>query len=131
MTLPKPERVEVGQWWVPKCGDESPWRIEPRHMQRASGSADPMDSDWSWLTDDYDYAGSREHPEPSEWMIETLANHINAIADRANEPTDHARMLASHIIGGGHTRWNDLREGVFLERAVVSMYLTLRSLGKW
>lgn len=115
--MKKPDRVEVGQWWL----------FGTRDLFRLAHTLDI-----GLLTDENaKYLGSGEHPEPSEWMIETLAEHVNAIVDRAAEPTGHARTLARHIVGGGHTRWNDIREGVLLERAVLSLYSILRKLGKW
>lgn len=123
--MKKPDRVEAGQWWT--IAGDAPWRID--------GTGDG----WEWLIDPahpgytglHVYIGSGENPEPSEWMIETLAEHVNAIVDRAAEPTGHARTLARHIVGGGHTRWIDIREGALLERSVLSLYSILRSLGKW
>lgn len=124
--MDKPDRVEAGQWWVTSPGSD-PYCFTQDDVS-ASGEVW-----WRWVLGDDDaiYLGSCENPEPSEWMIETLAEHVNAIVDRAAEPTGHARTLARHIVGGGHTRWNDIREGVLLERAVLSLYSILRKLGKW
>lgn len=140
--MKKPERVEVGQWWLIHgmphridAVDQDSDKFTTMHGPVTHGSDGVcVNAHAMWTSvvmDVYEYLGSGEHPEPSEWMIETLAEHVNAIVDRAAEPTGHARTLARHIVGGGHTRWNDIREGVLLERAVLSLYSILRKLGKW
>jgi hypothetical protein len=63
--LPKPERVEVGQWWMvpPGC----PLRI---------GDEDARKS-WAWVVaaSGTRYLGDGDAPAPSEWLIATLARH--------------------------------------------------------
>ncbi len=143
----KPERVEVGQWWVPKYAQDSPWRIEPEHLTQAD-PADPMDGDWSWLTDGFDYAGNGAHPEPSEWMIETLAEHAWDVLFKAESVHDYAdptprpwcdesnamkereRWYARQILAGEQLFLSAGEWGIRLG-AVTSIYRILRSLGKW
>jgi hypothetical protein len=86
-----------------------------------------------WLIENGEYLGSGEHPEPSEWMIETLAEHlynvvVAGISDEplANNERGEVRRDVQKILDGSPTI-----AGVTERAAVLSLYRILRSLGKW
>jgi len=117
----KPDRVEVGQWWVELDGG-APFRVAhntPEWNQQA------------WLSGPFAYLGSGDHPEPSEWMIETLAEHAYHVDGGRSGPIDGAlaesyRDVVRRIPLDGPDRVRPVRE-----LAVRSLYSILRSLGKW
>lgn len=123
--MKKPDRVEVGQWYVKRDGGV-PFRVThatPDWNQRA------------WLTDTFDYLGSGDHPEPSEWMIEELAEHAYDIGrarlpptwcDYPDEKRANWRYCARRTLAGECDILNEQ-----LTDAMLSIYRILRSLGKW
>lgn len=124
MGLPKPERVEVGQWWT--IADDPPWRIEDR-------------DGWEWLVDQTHpghtnlslYLGSGEHPKLSDETIEMLAEHAYHVnGGRTDvfppEIAESYRALVLRVPLDGPDCVRPERE-----LAIRSMYKILRSLGKW
>jgi hypothetical protein len=134
--MKKPERVEVGQWWVTRFGGQAPDRVTPD----AIAALCAFQSEMSHWIDARDYLGSGDHPEPSEWMIETLAEHLwnstrsatglqwgetyngHSIDEHTKE---NEREDVRRILGGSRGRSRIRR---FL---VLDAYRILRSLGKW
>lgn len=138
--MKKPERVEVGQWWG-SSNDAACFRVE--------GIANKLGEDWALHGDDKfatpcsqlltlstcEYLGSGEHPEPSEWMIEVLAEHAYDIGRARLPPTwaeypedkrPNWRYCARRTLTGESDILNEQ-----LTDAMLSLYRILRSLGKW
>jgi hypothetical protein len=135
--MKKPDRVEVGQWWG-SSNDADCFRVE--------GIANKLGEDWALHGDGkfatpcsqllklstYEHLGSGDHPEPSEWMIETLAEHAwNSRGDDIEweelglEFKNRIRLSVRALVSGDSGdpfEWN---------ATVLSLYSILRSLGKW
>jgi hypothetical protein len=129
--MKKPERVEVGQWWVTRFGGQAPDRVTPD----AIAALCAFQSEMSHWIDARDYLGSGDHPEPSEWMIETLAEHAYDIGrvrlpptwgDYPDEKQTNWRYCVRRTLSGECDILNEQ-----LTDAVLSLYSILRSLGKW
>lgn len=123
--MKKPKRVEAGQWYV-KRDSGVPFRVTretPDWNQRA------------WLTDAFDYLGSGDHPEPSEWMIETLAEHLMACGGSSKEAEpllfDDVRLHVMAVLNGIESPFANMESEPEATRNVLSLYRILRSLGKW
>lgn len=134
--MKKPERVEAGQWWgMPKA--KALFRVDRvRHYLDEEWAVHVADESVSSCArmlsmDGYEYLGSGDHPEPSEWMIETLAEHFwtTKWVNRAWSSADieercgtmaRVAMLLDQDDPVSHA-----------DRAVLSLYSILRSLGKW
>lgn len=127
--MKKPERVEAGQWWT--IGDDAPWRIEGT----GTGLEWLIDPTHPGYTGYHIYLGSGDHPEPSAWMIETLAEHAYDIGRARLPPTwagypedkrSNWRYCARRTLSGESDILNEQ-----LTDAMLSLYRILRSLGKW
>jgi hypothetical protein len=118
--MDKPDRVEVGQWYIYYNG--VPWRVE--EWSETTGEAASL-----YAHEKTRYLGSADHPEPSEWMIETLLAHAKEVAPKAADR--YGGDTVRHIINGGTTMSMDPRQGDAMNRSVLSLYRILRSLGKW
>lgn len=134
MSFPKPERVEVGQWWYSDVWAGGPRRILARFDETWWETATPPDSEPVCAaallhSNRIVYLGNNDHPAPSEWMIETLLAHAKEVAPKAAD--DHDSATIRHILNGGSTMSMDTREGASMNRSVLSLYKILRSLGKW
>ena len=130
--MKKPDRVEVGQWWT-EDDDGSPVLItaieEPSTCNNAGEWARYADGavPCGSLLYSGTYLGSGEHPEPSEWMIETLAAHYWVVRhgdcpSGMKEQTLRAMRMA--VMSGNEPMTTP-------DAAVMSLYNILRSLGKW
>jgi hypothetical protein len=123
--MDKPDRVEVGQWWR---GPE----IGIMRLEHNAGAG------YDWLLGSCsgaEYLGSGPNPEPSEWMIETLAEHAYDIGrarlpptwgDYPDEKQTNWRYCVRRTLSGECDVLNEQ-----LTDAVLSLYSILRSLGKW
>jgi hypothetical protein len=129
--MKKPERVEVGQWWVTRFGGQAPDRVTPDAIAALCAFQSEM---LHWI-DARDYLGSGPNPEPSEWMIETLAEHAYDIGrarlpptwgDYPDEKQTNWRYCVRRTLSGECDILNEQ-----LTDAVLSLYSILRSLGKW
>jgi hypothetical protein len=129
--MKKPDCVEVGQWWVTRFGGQAPDRVTPD----AIAALCAFQSEMSHWIDARDYLGSGDHPEPSEWMIETLAEHAYDIGrvwlpptwgDYPDEKQTNWRYCVRRTLSGECDILNEQ-----LTDAVLSLYSILRSLGKW
>lgn len=123
----KPERVEVGQWWRSRFGGQAPERVTPDTVAALRA----LQSELAHWIDAREYLGSGAHPEPSEWMIETLAEHrwttkwINRTWSSADaDERDTTIGLVTSLLNHGTALYCE-------DRAVISLYRILRSLGKW
>lgn len=140
--MDKPERVEVGQWWV--VPDEIPTvRIEATdahggHLYAVHSDGHGETACW-YLIRDGVYLGSGDHPEPSEWMVETCARHCFNMSrhippypsitdwDAPSMPREQWLDAARRLIRDG-----DAGEMCAIEReAVTDLYRILRDPGKW
>ena len=126
MGLPKPERVEVGQWW----------HSQSQGLMRVPTGCAPA---FQWFLDPTSsavYLGSGEHPEPSEWMIETLAAHAYETRAGGYRGWEHASDTTVTSLGdAAKSLLQDPANAVGLRNeqrgAVLHMYRILRDLGKW
>ena len=130
----KPESVEAGQWWMvnPMIGPVRIELISGRSMT-AIHSGGHGETSLALLCADGTYLGNGEHPEPSEWMIETLVKHANeVIPPKASAAApDYDAATIRHMLNGGTTMSMSPREGAAMNRSVLSVYRILRDLGKW
>ena len=142
--MKKPERVEVGQWWLIHgmphridAVDQDSDKFTTMHGPVTHGSDGVcVNAHAMWTSvvmDVYEYLGSGDHPEPSGWMIETLVNAMSEIENGGpalDEPsrgrfdrTNYRQIVRDAIDGKSH----DLT----YTRCVGVIYRLLRSLGKW
>lgn len=134
--MKKPERVEAGQWWRLAYSEmKEPVRLESTDVY-GTMPVGVFDGGWSsasLIMSKGEYLGSGEHPEPSEWMIETLVDAMSEIENGGpafDEPargrfdrTNYRKIVRDAIAGKSH----DLT----YTRCVGVIYRLLRSLGKW
>jgi hypothetical protein len=129
--MKKPERVEVGQWWVTRFGGQAPDRVTPDAIAALCAFQSEM---LHWI-DARDYLGSGDHPEPSEWMIETLAEHLMTCggSSKSAEPMlfDDVRLHVMAVLNGITSPFVGMESERDATRNVLSLYRILRSLGKW
>jgi hypothetical protein len=136
--MKKPERVEVGQWWA-WCNQRGPKRIETIRMYSGRLEAEYGNGHGSvvcqWLIENGEYLGSGDHPEPSEWMIETLAEHLMTCggSSKSAEPMlfDDVRLHVMAVLNGITSPFVGMESERDATRNVLSLYRILRSLGKW
>lgn len=140
--MKKPDRVEAGQWWrLLYSAMKDPVRIESTDIY-GTMPVGVFDGGWSsasLIMRDGEYLGSGEHPEPSEWMIETLAEHAYASTVQCGDPDLNPSWTALHDVQREYyrngavcslTEAASFMTGGF-KRSVLSLYSILRSLGKW
>jgi hypothetical protein len=123
--MDKPDRVEVGQWWR---GPE----IGIMRLEHNAGAG------YDWLLGSCsgaEYLGSGPNPEPSEWMIETLAEHLMTCggSSKSAEPMlfDDVRLHVMAVLNGITSPFVGMESERDATRNVLSLYRILRSLGKW
>jgi hypothetical protein len=132
--MDKPKKVEIRQWWM------TPYLFAPIRVEAVD--AQPTTSRYSArLTseecaillrrDDCKYLGCGENPEPSEEMLNMLAEHAAEIdgiplAGCPPEMRQERRGAARYAVTGGTNTTLP-----YLTRAMLSLYKILRKLGKW
>lgn len=138
--MQKPERIEAGQWWLwPDWS--TPIRIEEVDERgshpRAIHSGGHGDTAFGYLTLYGTYLGNGENPEPSEWMVETCARHVAdavMLRDYESMSGDDKTWMRLSVIAGiavGRVQEHEAAGVQQFQRALLSLYLILRSLGKW
>jgi hypothetical protein len=90
--LPKPERLEVGQWWGVMWGCR-PFRVaavHPCEFCPEDGAFYDVECDDGWLVcgfsaeaDGATYLGSGEVAQPSDWLIDQCARHAYEVLAEA------------------------------------------------
>ena len=125
MSLPKPDKIAVGQWWE---RNGIPVQIEPWMLP-----ADDVVLNPNFMT----YLGSGDNPEPSNWMIRQLArvgsrnrggvNKGAPLAERDPQYQSDLRAMARSAIAGTFAPAGPSTT----ELVMLETYSILRELGKW
>lgn len=129
--LPKPETVEIGQWWLLRyLAINGPVRITGR-CREPGGRTALYDGGWSR---DHSilslgvYLGNGEHPAPSDEMIETLIDAMFEIEDGGIERDGLYRAnMRRVVLDVLENRCRDLT----YSRCIGVIYRLLRARGEW